>query len=215
MELPAAESTNFFRVFVSQLLGNLAVMNQLTGSSIKPAELVNWMEFGKTGCPLLYLGTTILLNWAICIAVDCAINYPMSKARAQATLHKLLHALIRPVTVRVSEICNFCLRRRSRITNSEGLTAVGRQDRRCNSHFSGLEVKGAANFITGKVNNRALCLHVKVSWLSCRICLFIATMVINNVLCLYLHWHIFCFKTAQAGLLIDWRVSQASAQRAY
>ncbi|CDJ67414.1 hypothetical protein, conserved [Eimeria necatrix] len=133
-----------------ELLGNLAVMNQLTGGSVKPAELVNWMEFGKTGCPLLYLGTTILLNWAICIAVDCAINYPMSKARAQATLHKLLHALIRPVTVRVSKICNFCLRRRSRIASSEGLTAVERQGRRCTSLF-----------IAGKMNNRALCLHVK------------------------------------------------------
>ncbi|CDJ48730.1 ATP-binding cassette sub-family A member 3, related [Eimeria brunetti] len=76
-----------------ELLMNLATMNQLTGGIVKAKELVNWMEFSKTGSPLLYLGTTILLNWMICIAVDCTINYPMSRARAGASVRELLVAL--------------------------------------------------------------------------------------------------------------------------
>ncbi|CDJ35112.1 Protein Abca14, related [Eimeria mitis] len=46
-----------------ELLTNLAMMNQLVGGKMQAEELVNWMEFSKTGCPLLYLGLTILLNW--------------------------------------------------------------------------------------------------------------------------------------------------------
>ena len=66
------------------------MMNQLTSGTVKAEQLVNWMEFGKIGCPLLYLGATILGNWLVCLAVDGAINYPLSKAKADAVLAKFI-----------------------------------------------------------------------------------------------------------------------------
>lgn len=93
------------------------MMNQLTDGNVKAKELVNWLEFSKTGCPLLYLGLTILLNWMICIAVDCAINYPMSRARMLTSVRKFVVSLVRPVRRIVYRLCSFflcCMRSRNR-----------------------------------------------------------------------------------------------------
>ncbi|XP_026190567.1 ABC transporter A family member 1 [Cyclospora cayetanensis] len=69
-----------------ELLINLGMMNQLASGTMKAEELVNWMDFHKTGCPLLYLGLTVLLNWTVCISVDWITNYPMGKPRLARAL---------------------------------------------------------------------------------------------------------------------------------
>ncbi|CDJ57706.1 ABC transporter family protein, related [Eimeria maxima] len=92
-----------------ELLTNLAMMNQLTGGDVKAKELVNWFEFRKTGCPLLYLGLTILLNWMICIAVDWAINYPMSRARMLTSVRRFVVSLVTSAARVLCGICSSCL----------------------------------------------------------------------------------------------------------
>lgn len=96
-------------MLLSQLLTNLAMMNQLTGGDVKAKELVNWFEFRKTGCPLLYLGLTILLNWMICIAVDWAINYPMSRARMLTSVRRFVVSLVTSAARVLCGICSSCL----------------------------------------------------------------------------------------------------------
>ncbi|KAL8437560.1 hypothetical protein Efla_000423 [Eimeria flavescens] len=63
---------------VCELLTNLVTMNQVTSGTMKAIELVDWMNFSKIGCPLVYLSGTVVLNWFICLAIDCKINYPMN-----------------------------------------------------------------------------------------------------------------------------------------
>lgn len=93
-------------------------MNQLTAGSVKAKELVNWMNFPKTGCPILYLGVTVLLNWAACIVVDYSTNYPMGRARVETLVKKVVMSLVRCLKPRAIHGYCFCRRRPTRNANA-------------------------------------------------------------------------------------------------
>ncbi|KAL8272116.1 hypothetical protein Esti_003959 [Eimeria stiedai] len=77
---------------VCEVLTNLVLMNSLASGTMKASELVNWLDYQKIGCPLLYLGVTIFLNWIICIAVDSSTTYPMGEPRLKALVKQVLDA---------------------------------------------------------------------------------------------------------------------------
>ncbi|KAL8430710.1 hypothetical protein ACSSS7_005760 [Eimeria intestinalis] len=83
---------SFLLLVLLQVLTNLVLMKSLASGTMKASELVNWLDFQKIGCPLLYLGVTIVTNWIICIAIDSSTNYPMGEPRIKAFFNQALDA---------------------------------------------------------------------------------------------------------------------------
>ncbi|KAL8453368.1 hypothetical protein Emag_001884 [Eimeria magna] len=77
---------------VCEVFTNLVLMNSLASGTMKASELVNWLDFQKIGCPLVYLGVTIVSNWIICVVIDSSTNYPMGEPKLKALFLQVLGA---------------------------------------------------------------------------------------------------------------------------